>query len=644
MAVETRKSTCNRDCPDACGLVAEVENGRILSLRGDADHPVTRGFLCFRTSRFPEMLRAPHRLTRPLLRRGGELVEVELDEALDVAAERLARIRAESGPEAILHYRSGGSLGLLKGIADRFFEAFGPCAGKVGDICSGAGEAAQIEDFGVSDSNDLFDLLEARHILLWGKNPTTSNTHLVPVLRDARARGTRIHLIDPVRHKAVALADEVLHPVPGGDLALALGVGAVLFARGQIDPHAAERCDGLEDYRSLVGSRTPAEWAQLAGVSVAAVEALAAALADGPTAILVGWGMQRRLHGGAIVRAVDALSAISGNLFRSGGGCSFYFKRRAPFANDALSSGLTVRRLREPLLGQDLLAADPPVRALWITAGNPVCMLPDSARVAEALEKTEFVVVVDPFLTDTGRRADLVLPVPTLLEDSDLLPAYGHHWIGESRPLVPAPDGVVHEVELFQRLAARLGLGEALSGSVDTWKERLLAPIAAQGVTLDALRDGAVRSPTAPKVLFGEGRVRTPNGRVQLLTAIDEAALARAAAPSPGFPLWLFSNSTPESQAAQWARDPGARMAVTLHPDAAPEGARDGEDVVVESPQGSLPAKLRLDAAQRSDVAIVPKGGWFDRGLSANALIAAVPTDLGLGAAYLDCRVRVRRP
>lgn len=644
MAVETRKSTCNRDCPDACGLVAEVENGRILSLRGDSGHPVTRGFLCFRTSRFPAMLDAPHRLTRPLLRRDGRLVEVDLDEALDVAAARLSAIKAESGAEAILHYRSGGSLGLLKGIADRFFEALGPCAGKIGDICSGAGEAAQVEDFGVSDSNDLFDLLEARHILLWGKNPKTSNTHLVPVLRDARARGARVHLIDPVHHKSAALADTVLHPAPGGDLALALGIGALLAARGRIDPDAAERCDGLDGYLALVGSRDPAAWADLAGVPLAAIEDLATTLSDGPTAILVGWGMGRRRHGGAIVRAVDALSAITGNLFRSGGGCSFYFKRRAPFANDALSTGLTARRLREPLLGQDLLAADPPVRALWITAGNPVCMLPDSARVAEALEKTEFVVVVDPFLTDTGRRADLVLPVPTLLEDSDLLPAYGHHWIGESRPLVPAPEGVVHEVELFQRLAERLGLGAALAGSVDEWKERLLAPIAADGVTLDALRRGAVRSPTAPKVLFGEGKVRTPNGRVQLLTEVDPAALDAPHEHSGAYPLWLFSNSTPESQAAQWARDPGERLLVTLHPSAAPAGAGDGSDVVVESELGSLPARLCLDPLQRRDVAVVPKGGGFDRGLSANALIAAVPTDLGLGAAYLDCRVRVRLP
>src|SRR5262245_50401906 len=208
----TLRTTCNRDCPDACGILATVEDGVVTALRGDPDHPVTRGFLCFRTSRFPELQNGPARLRQPLLRRGGELVPIGWDEALDVAAQQLARVRAESGPAAIFHYRSGGSLGLLKHLTDLFFDLFGPCTAKVGDICSGAGEAAQVLDFGVSDSNALFDLRNSRHILLWGKNPTVSNIHLVPVLKEARSGGARIVLVDPVHHRAAGLADKVLQP------------------------------------------------------------------------------------------------------------------------------------------------------------------------------------------------------------------------------------------------------------------------------------------------------------------------------------------------------------------------------------------------------------------------------------------------
>ena len=635
-----RRTTCNRDCPDACGIVATVEDGRVTALKGDPDHPVTRGFLCFRTSRFVAAQNSPERLRRPLLRVNGSLVEVSMEEALDFAAERLLRIRKESGPAAIFHYRSGGSLGLLKMIADRFFEQFGPCANKIGDICSGAGEAAQEIDFGVADSNDLFDLRNSRHIYLWGKNPFVSHVHLIPVLREARQAGARLTLIDPVHHQGAALADRVLAPRPGADVDVAFGVARILLDSGRHDPLALAACDDVQGFGELVRRQTVAEYAVAADLTERQLHEIADDFADGPTAIVVGWGMQRRAHGAATVRALDALSAISGNLFRAGGGCSFYFRRRGAFDAGALVRGpeTAPRRIREPLFAADVAAAkDPPVRAIWVTAGNPVAMLPDARAVARVFEDTEFTVVVDPFLTDTARRASLVFPAPTLLEDSDLLGAYGHHWLAESRPVVPPPEGVLHEVELFQQLARRVGLEAEMAGSVDDLKRRLLGKVADRGASLEQLREGPVRNPLSAAQLFAEPAVATPNRQVQLLTELP----ARAAR-SEEYPLWLFSNSTEKSQASQWAgRGLGEHTWIRVHP-AAAAGLEDGQTVVVESPIGSLRAELRFDDSLRRDIAVMPKGGHFDAGHSANVLIAAAPTDEGLGAAYLDCRVRLR--
>jgi anaerobic selenocysteine-containing dehydrogenase len=639
MPIELRRTVCGRDCPDACAIIASVAGGAVTALRGDPEHPVTRGFLCYRTSRFLDRQYSPERLRQPLLRRNGRLVEVSMDEALDFAAERLLRIRRESGPAAILHYRSGGSLGLLKAVADRFFEQFGPCAAKIGDICSGAGEAAQRADFGVSESNDLFDLDSSRFIYLWGKNPFVSNVHLVPVLKAARARGARVTLIDPVCHKGATLADRVFAPAPGSDAAIAFAIARILFDSGRHDRLAAERCDRLDEFTALVRRRSIAEYAAAADVSEAGLREMADEFAAGPAAILVGWGMQRRMNGGHIVRALDALSAISGNLFRPGGGCSFYFGRRTAFDTDSVARGPAIapRVIREPLFAADVGAQkDPPIRAIWVTAGNPVAMLPDSAAVARVFETTEFSVVADPFLTDTARRATLVLPVPTLLEDSDLLGAYGHHWLGESRPVVAAPPGVLHEVELFQALAARVGLEHALAGSIDDYKRRLLRRVAGRGASLEDLRRGAVRNPDAPHVVFGDGHVRTPNGRVQL--PIVEAG---AVVSDGDYPLWLFSNSTEKSQSSQWAGSGlGQNVWIRAHPSAA-GGRRSGAIVTVQSAHGRIQAVLRLDARLRPDVAVMPKGGHFDRGHAANALIEARVTDMGLGAAYLDCRVRL---
>lgn len=644
MAVGTHRTVCNRDCPDACGLIAHVEDGELVRLAGDPDHPVTKGFLCYRTSHFPEVQNAPDRLTTPLLRKGGVLTPISWDEALDFCASQLLAIRAESGPAAILHYRSGGTLGLLKSVVDYFFELLGPVTVKRGDICSGAGDAAQETDFGEEESHDLFDLYHARHILLWGKNPKVSNVHLIPVVNEARRRGAKTILIDPIRHASANLADRYVSPRPGGDFALAMAVASRLFSNGAIDPDAPRYCEGFDEHRALVASRSAESWAREADVLMEDVDAIAGALADRPCAIQVGWGMGRRTNGSAIVRALDALSGISGNIGIAGGGVSFYFKRRGAFDTSFLKKAWP-RTLSEPLLGREILEAKgPPVRAVWITAGNPVAMLPESATVARALETRELVVVVDSFLTDTARRATVVLPTTTLVEDDDLLGAYGHHWLSASTPALAPPAGVFSDLEIVQRLALALdaktrangdGLAPKLAGSARDWKRRLLTRIATKGVTLERLEREAVRNPLVGNVLFADRRFPTDTGRMKLVHTPPPEPPAE-----PGFPLWLFSNSTEKSQASRWAGTPPAVTTATCHPDAA-AGFAAGDLVEIESAVGRLTAVLKFDATQRRDVLIVPKGGHFDAGTCANVLIPARLTDAGEGAAYLDCKVRI---
>ncbi len=647
---ETRVTACNRDCPDACVLHVRVEAGRAVALRGDPDDPVTRGFLCERTGRFLARQHDPGRFLRPQLRRDGRLVPVSWDEALDHAARRLLAIRDASGPAAIMHYRSGGSLGLLKHLADHLFESFGPVTIKHGDICSGGGEAAQLADFGQSESHDLFDLRHSRSIVLWGKNVHVSNVHLLPLLREARARGASIVSIDPVRTRASELADLVLQPRPGADFALALGVARALFDRGAVDPRAAERCDGLPAFRALAAGHTVERWAALADVAPAGLLALAERYAcGGPTATLVGWGLARRANGAATVRAIDALAAIGGHLGVPGGGVSYYFGRRTAFDTDFVRGAqVAPRTLSEPRLGAELLAArDPPVRALWVTAGNPVSMLPDSATVARALQATEFVVVVDTHPTDTTDLAHLVLPTLTLLEDDDLLGSYGHHWLRESRAALPAPDadhaldphapGPRHELHILQGLAERLGVGPALAGTIEEWKRRFTARLEAAGCGLERLRAGSVRNPFAAQVLYADGRVPTPSGRVQLLGAAPPPPPAVDAR----WPLLLLACSTPRAQSSQWSVAlPEGPADVHVHPESA-AGLPDGAHAALVSRIGRLAVRVRHEPSLRRDVARMEKGGMLRDGRCANLLVSAVETDLGAGAAYYDERVRL---
>ncbi len=636
------RTTCNRDCPDACGIVATVEDGRILKIQGDPDHPVTRGFLCYRTSRFLERQYDPDRITTPLMRRNGGFRQVAWDDALDAVAEKMLRIKSEAGGAAILHYRSGGTLGMMKNLNDRLFARFGPCAVKTGDICSGAGDAAQLTDFGVEDSNDLFDLVNSKTILIWGKNPYVSNVHVLPVLEAAKKKGARIVMIDPVRHRGADLAHHVVQPRPGGDIALAFGIARRLFDTGKTDPEAATYCDHLDAFRAEAFSRKADQWAELADVRTDEVATVADLYGDGPSAILVGWGMQRKANGSATVRMLDALGAISGNLGVSGGGVSFYFARRNAFdIAPCVPAVPPPREIVEPLLGQQILDADKPaIRMVWVTAANPVAMLPDSVRVQRALETRELTVVVDSFLTDTARAAHIVLPTTTMLEDDDLVGAYGHHWLGEVRPVVPAPDGVQTDYAIAKALAARIGLAEEFADDVDTWKRRLLGKIADSGASLEAIRDGYVRNPLAPRILFADRKFKTASGRVNLIRDAD----AVPARPTLERPLLLMAFSTEKAQSSQWAHPRALEgpAVATLHPDMAP-GLEDGAIARLESEVGGMDVRLRFDARQRRDVVLLAKGGWMRDGRCANALIAARETDAGGGAVYYDTPVRVVR-
>jgi anaerobic selenocysteine-containing dehydrogenase len=636
------RTACNRDCGDACEMLVTVEGGQVTKLQGDPDHPVTRGFLCHRTSRFLERQYDPSRLTTPLMKVGGEFQAVTWDIALDRIAQTMLKIRDEGGGAALMHYRCGGSMGLMKHISDYFFEQFGPVTIKSGDVCTGAVEHAQMTDFGNFDSHDLFDLLNSKTIVLWGKNPFISQVHMIPVLKDAQKRGAKIVLIDPVHHQTTTIADHYLQPRPGGDIALALGTARVMFERDQHDQNARQFCNNFDEFHALAFSRELCEWSQLADVPVEQIELLAQLYSNRPASIVLGWGLQRRANGATSIRAIDALAAISGNMGIPGGGVSSYFKRRGAFDNSFIKgTAVAPRTIPEPLLGPGILATnDPPIRLLWVTAANPVVMLPESETVAAALKSTELTVVVDSFMTDSAKCADIVLPTTTMLEEDDLLGAYGHHWIASMTPAIPQPDGVKSDYEILQALAPRIGMSEINQGEftqpVEWWKRRMLTPVSDQGASLEELKKGGVRSPIAPDLLYENQSYATPDGKASLL----ETANPNHDPTTADHPLLLMAMSSEKVQGSQWLPKDEESFAASVHPESA-AGLAEGDFVQVESDRGAITVRLKFDPRQRRDIILMPKGGGFSKGLCANSLITAELTDAGECANYLDTPVRI---
>ena len=631
------RTACNRDCPDACTLEAEVEDGILVSLKGAPDDPVTKGFLCPRTTKFVARQNSTDRLRTPMLRTGPgpeDFESVSWERALDLAAAKMSEAKDQHGAASILHYRSGGALGYLKALTSVVFDRLGPVTVKRGDICSGAGEWAQEQDFGVSDSSEVEDLLNAKLILIWGKNIHTSSVHLLPVILEAKKRGTVLVGIDCAPTKATRLCQLFLTPRPGTDAQIALAMVTYLAQRDRLDPDASKYCNHLSEFLEMAASVSIEERFARAGIALDEGLALAHLYDElRPSSLLVGWGAPRRSNGADTVRALDALTAVSGNIGLPGACTSFYYQRRRSFYHEALPDfGPPPRTFSETCLGREIEEADPPVRYAWVTAGNPAAMLPDSERVARVLKAVDFTVVVDTHWTDTCAVADLVLPTLTLVEDEDIMGAYGNPYLRSSQPVVAPVGEARHELWIHQELANRLGFGELLSGTPREWKERLLRPEVDRAV----FEGKPVRQPGAPKVLFEGRRFLTPDGRANLI--VQEPGLPEVN--SKEYPFRLMAVSHPEAQSSQWSTQPPEIPLARISDQADPQW-ENGSVCRLESRHGGFSVQIRRETGIHAELVILPKGGsGMFGGWCPNDLIEAKETDHGGGACFYEEPVR----
>lgn len=619
------RTACTYDCPDACGLLL-VDEGGERRLKGDPEHPITRGFTCLRMRSHLARLKAPDRVRSPLLREAGGWMPVSWDAALELAAERLSAALDDEGPESVLLLQSGGSLGISKELVGHFFRSLGPVVTLRGGVCGEAGEEAQRADFGDCADHDYSDLAASRAVVLWGKNPVETGPHLVPFLEAARKRGVPRVLVDVRPTPSAKLADEVVRVAPGGDGALALAVLRRLQQDGPID---LSRVENAERFLTLLARHDAAGWARIAGVEAAGVELLASLYGGRrPVSTWVGWGLQRRKNGGANLRCIDALGLCSGNVGVEGGGVNFTSWRRRGLDLSMLAPA-TGRTVAAPTLARDLAALrDPPARFAYVCAANPVASFADSTAVAAALKRPGgFVVVADAFLTDTAECADLFLPVSLMLEEEDAVGSYAHHHVARSHKVVEPPEGVRGDVWICRELGRRLGLPEdPLLADPERALERMVAPW---------FTSGGPRNPAQEPVPFAQ-RFPTPSGRARLLEAPPLPALR-----DPAWPLQLLTPSCQAWQTSQQATDEqqGA-VECRVHPESA-QGLADGAKARLSTPRGTLTVLVRTDPALPKDLAVVYRGGALSKGRAANAVVPQQATDYGEGTAFYDVGARL---
>jgi len=623
-------------------VLVTVEEGRIVSHKGDPEHGITQGFLCRRGNHYLERFYAQDRVLHPLRRMARGLERIAWDDALDLVAERMQRVRDEHGPLAVLALTYSGIKGVVARSLWRIFWAhFGGSTTTKGGLSVEASIAAQERDFGAVGTHAPEDLAQAQAIVVWGKNIVVTRPHAWPFARRAMKRGAVLHVVDPVASATAQRADRHYAIRPGGDAALALAIARVLLEREAFDREfVAQHTAGFEAYRELVLAQDLDQLIAAADVPRAQVEELAEAYASvRPLATLIGLGPSYWRNGGETVRLIDALAAISGNLGRSGGGANTDLMGYPGLDFSCVTDAPRAERrsLVLPRLGDEILAAtDPPLRMGFVAGANPAATAPNTERVRQGLASLDFLVVVEQFLTATAAEADVVLPCTTYLEMDDLVTAYGHHWIGLDREVVPPLGEARPDVAILQGLADRLGFGEALAGTPAEWMRRILAPLAEHGVTLEALSERSMRNPLAVDVPFADRRFATPSEKVEL---IGEFSGLRT--PVADGRLRLMATKCRDLVNAQINdEDLADEPQVRVHPStAAARNLAQGDLAWVRSEVGRVRTRLLLDEAVRSDVLLFNPARWRGDLQGVNQLRAAELADLDDAAAMHETRV-----
>ena len=657
---EILKTTCPRDCYDACGIAVIKRDGQITKVLGDPDHPVARGGLCGKCAlAYNGAWRDPsQRLTQPLKRSGpkgsGAFQAITWDQALGEIAARLQTIVAQHGGERVYSAHYTGTCSWIAGnFPQRFFNRLGATDVEPDTICNNAGHVALRYLLGSSANGfDPRSAKDAACIFVWGANPSASAPHAHRHwLKESPAK---VVVIDPIRHPTAADADLHLQLRPGSDAALAFALLQVLRTEGKVDrAFLAQHALGWEEIEPQLAVCTPAWGEAQTGVPAAQIIEAAKLFGAGPALLWLGQGLQRQPLGGNAFRAAALLPIATGNIGRKGGGLYYLNGGAMRGLDGGLVEGAELRaKPSQSVSHMDLVPTlEKKAKAFFCWNMNVAASAPRQRALRKALARDELLTVtVDLFMTDTALVSDYVLPAASFLEFDDLVVPYFHLTIAaQQKVMEPLGDSLPNQ-EIFRRLSRAMGYQEAALYEEDaTLLDRLLAP---KGVTFAQLKTkGWQTAVEGTYIPFADHRFPTPSGKIEIASALAESEgaprLPRPVIdpPTTANHLRLLSPASPWQMNASYGNDAKilerlGPASVVLHPsDAASHQVKDGDPVRLSNDTGSLTLTAVLDGALVTPgTCYAPKGRW---GENVNALFDARRTDLGDSSAVHGVEVRV---
>ena len=666
---EILKTTCPRDCYDACGIEVLRENGKIVSVRGDKDHFVSRGKLCAKCQIFYNgvVLDEGERLTRPLKRVGakgeGRFEPVSWETAISEIAARLGHIVEANGAEKILHAHYTGTCSLIANCFPmRFFYRLGAREVEPDTVCNMAGHVALGYMLGTSVHGfDPRTVKDSKCVMVWGANPSASAPHAHSQwLPEAPCP---VIVVDPVRHATAAAADLHLQLYPGSDASLAFAMMHVLKRENLIDrDFLANHCIGWDELEPMLESCTP-EWGEAeTGVPAADIVRAAKMYGAGPALLWLGQGLQRQPMGGNIMRACATLPAICGNYAKPGAGMLYL--------NGGGQKGVDGDYLVAPhldnspdTLSQMDMAAylenAENARAFLCWNINPVASSPEQARLMKAMSREDlFTVVLDIFATDTTDFADYVLPAASFLEFDDLVSGYFNMSFSAQAKVAEPMGEALPNQEIFRRLASAMGFTEPELQENDA---DIIAHVM-NGMSIDggfaALKESGTLFPNPePQLQFDGHKYLTESGKIEIASAAAEAD-GHPRLPQPGADarpgggrLRLITPASEWLMNDSYANDPKVEKqlgaaTVTINPaDAKAHGLSAGSRVRLSNGTGSLDLDLVVSDSVPEGAAMSVKGRWPRRAgknrANVNALNSGVKSDMGESTAVHGVEVEI---
>jgi len=645
------RGTCHHDCPDTCVWDVHVRDGRAVRLRGNAEHPTTRGELCPKVNRFLDRVYHPDRILKPLRRCGpkgsGEFAPIDWDDAIAEIAARFGDVIDRHSGQAILQYSFDGTQGLIqKGVmADRFFDAVG-ASDIHRHLCGVTASMGAADVYGQPFGIDPEEMVHSRTIILWGTNTKLTNRHLWPTIEEARNRGATVVVVDPVRTATADAADRYIRIRPGTDVALVLAMVHVLDRDGLIDRHwVEERSSGWEELSVAAKEMRPERAALITGIDADTIEWLADLYGrQRPAAIRMLVGPEHREQGREIMAAVAMLPAVTGAWADRGGGLArsteIWFEAALGLTDRTRPARrkFNMAALGAVLTGKRIARGEAHIAALMVHNSNPAVICPDQNTVMKGLSRPDlFCVVAEQFMTDTARYADIILPSTTQIEHLDLGIAWGHLHLALNRPAIAPVGEALSNTEMFRRLAAAMKLDDPRLRDTDEDLVRQLLDSDHEwmnGIGYESLNEHTWQRLSVPeghRPQF-DARVGTDDGLIHLgpleycpgsETPDGDPELARR------FPLILMSRKQHtkflNANYGGFARHlpTGGRPTLAIDPvDADARGIRDGDLVRVHNDRGSLTVAAELSEILQPGLVTMPFGWWHrstpeDRGVNA---------------------------